>query len=105
MMSGSVLLQVIQRIVDVSETNGFATTNVGVDTVDNDAIGGRFVHLGQLFADDFSAGSGFVAVVDVDDHLLSVEEPIGHVFSGRDGDGHFCCSEYESGKKFVRLQG
>jgi hypothetical protein len=80
--SDLVFLEVIKRIVDVGKTGRGSTSKFGLHTVNDNAIGGRFVHLGQSFSGFLGGWSGGVTVGDIDDHLLSVQAPVGHVFSG-----------------------
>merc|ERR1739844_217265 len=49
--SDFVFLEVVKTVVDVSESGSASTTKFGLHTVDDDAVGGRFVHLGQRFPD------------------------------------------------------
>ena len=64
---------VVKTVVDVSESGSASTTKFGLHTVDDDAVGGGFVHLGQSFSDFEVGWSGGFTVADVDDHLLSVQ--------------------------------
>merc|ERR1712018_1008401 len=49
--SDLVFLEVVKTVVDVSESGSASTTKFGLHTVDDDAVGGGLVHLGQSFSD------------------------------------------------------
>merc|ERR1719410_2416164 len=65
--SDFVFLEVVKTVVDVGESGSASTTKFGLHTVDDDAVGGGFVHLGQSFSDFERRWSGGFTVADVDD--------------------------------------
>ena len=74
--------------IDVSKTSSVSTTESGLKAVDNNAVSSTFVHLAEFFSKNLFGWSSVVAVGDINDHLLPVEEFVVHVFAGTDGDGH-----------------
>merc|ERR1711976_364021 len=80
--SDLVLLEVVEAIVDVGKAAGGSTAEFGLHAVHDDTVWGRLVHLGERPSDLLVGWGGVLAVADVDDHLLSVQQPIGHILSG-----------------------
>lgn len=86
---GFELLGEIHGVVDKGESGGLSTTEVGLESECNDAVRSALVHLGQLFADLGLGDRGPVGVEDIHDHLLPLEEPVGHVLAGTHGNTSF----------------
>ena len=92
------------RVVHEGETRGLSTTELGLESENDDVVGGRlnlrkkgksgrFVYLvllGESFSDLRLLGSRGFRVKDVNNHLLSVKKAVGHELSSSHGDGgHF----------------
>lgn len=78
------------RVVHKGETRGLSTTELGLESEDDDVVGSRLVLLGESFSDLRLLGSRGFRVKDVNDHLLSVKKAVGHELSCSHGDGgHF----------------
>merc|ERR1719206_237035 len=73
-----VLFQVIQRIVDQSESCSFATTEGCTESKAHDAVGSCFVHTSQFFSDVTLCNCGFAWVENINNHLSSHQQPVGH---------------------------
>ena len=82
---GLELLGVVHGLVDEGETGALATTEGRLEPEGDDQVGRRLVHLGQVVADLRLGDRRLAGVKDVDDHLLPVQELVGHELAGPHG--------------------
>merc|ERR1719206_624529 len=75
---GFVLLQIVQRIVDQSESCSFATTKSCTETEAHDAVGRCFVHTSKLLAYVTLGHCSFTGMQNVNDHLSSHQQSVRH---------------------------
>ena len=87
---GLELLRKVERVVDERKAAGAAAAKVGLQAEAEDDVGGGLVHAGQLVADLLLGDGGAVRVDHVDDHLLAVEQSVGHELARSDGAVALC---------------
>lgn len=98
---GLELLCVVEGVVDERKAARSAATKVGLEAEAEDDIGGGLVHASQLVADLLLRDGRSVRVDHVDDHLLAVEQAVGHELARSDGAValcHACRCELELGE-------
>ena len=82
---GLELLGVVHGVVDQAEAGGLATTEVCLESEDEDSVSSAAVHLGQLLSDVSLGHRGLAGVEDVHHHLPPAQQTVQHVLAGPDG--------------------
>ncbi len=86
---GLELLGKVHRVVDEGKAGRLAATEVRLEAEGEHAIGGALVHLGQLLPDLGLGHGGPVGVEDVDNHLATSQQLVGHVLASTNGNRAF----------------
>jgi len=84
-----VLEEVLLVIVNESETSSLATTELGVESVDNNVSSINLELLGELLSDLFLGDGGSIWVKDINSHLSSGEQRVSEDLLGSNNDCHF----------------
>ena len=82
---GLELLGVVHRVIDEAEAGGLATAKVGLESEDENSVGGAAVHLSELLSDVGLGHGGLAGMEDVHHHLPPAEQTVQHVLAGPDG--------------------
>ena len=75
-------------IVNESESGSLATTELSVESVDNNVSHVNLELLGEFFSDLFLGDSGLVWVEDVNRHLSAGKQRVCEDLLGSDNDSH-----------------
>ncbi|GMS96271.1 hypothetical protein PENTCL1PPCAC_18446, partial [Pristionchus entomophagus] len=81
-MLGLELLGQIEGVVDEGESDALSTSELATESEGNDQIRRGLVQRGELLLDLGLGDRGARRVDDLDDHLLSGEQAVGHDLSG-----------------------
>ena len=76
-------------IVNESETSSLATTELGVESIDNNVSSVNLELLGEFLSDLLLGDGGSVWVEDINSHLSSGEQRVSKDLLGSDNDSHF----------------
>lgn len=82
---GLKLFGVVEGVVDEGKATATATAKVSSQAKGEDHIRGGLVHASQLLANLLLRDGRSVWMDDIDDHLLSVEQSVGHELARSDG--------------------
>ena len=74
-------LEGISVIVDEGETGRLGTTESSLETENNNGFLVDVVHLGELLADVSLGAVGQTGMDDIQDHLLTSQQTVGHEFT------------------------
>ena len=75
-------------IVNESETSSLATTELSVESINNNVSSINLELLGEFFSDLFLGDGGGIWVEDINSHLSSGEQRISEDLLGSDNDSH-----------------
>merc|ERR1712168_607697 len=80
-----ILFQEIKRIIYQSKTCSFSTTKCCTKTIAHNTICSSFVHTCKFFSDVTLRNCSFARMKNINDHLSSHQQPVGHELACSDG--------------------
>ena len=83
-----ILEEVLLAIVNESETSSLATTELGVESIDNNVSSVNLELLGEFLSDLLLGDGGSVWVEDINSHLSSGEQRVSEDLLSSDNDCH-----------------
>jgi len=83
-----ILEEILLVIVNESETSSLATTELSVESIDNNVSSINLELLGEFLSDLFLGDGGSVRVEDINSHLSSGEQRVSEDLLGSDNDSH-----------------